>query len=245
MQKTEDQAETHKKEIIHRQEQAIQDQAKQMKKLVATQEQLLEFKNTRLVKERQLENEEKRYKALLSQLLHVEKQGKEDLERQEQRIKQQYAQFLEDFKQNVQTKAEKNISEIERNIAAQNLRLEDEAALQEEEKSYLESQITQLEQENEIYDLELKNKSLTTEEHSKRQFEKQKKIKMLKTKIDLLEKSLSQIVTDFEKERELLKFQNEQVIREQAEELRNLNETIRTKGYELKNVKALCQMVLD
>jgi hypothetical protein len=98
---------------------------------------------------------------------------------------------LEDFKQNVQTKAEKNISEIERNIAAQNLRLEDEAALQEEEKSYLESQITQLEQENEIYDLELKNKSLTTEEHSKRQFEKQKKIKMLKTKIDLLEKSLS------------------------------------------------------
>jgi len=38
--------------------------------------------------------------------------------------------------------------------------------------------------------LELQNKGLTTEEHSKRQFEKQKKIKMLKTKIELLEKSL-------------------------------------------------------
>ena len=33
-----------------------------------------------------------------------------------------------------------------------------------------------------------------------------KKIKMLKTKIDLLESSLGQIVQDFEKERELIKF---------------------------------------
>jgi hypothetical protein len=57
-----------------------------------------------------------------------------------------------------------------------------------------------------VYNLELQNKGLTTEEHAKKQFEKQKKIKMLKTKIDLLEKSLGQIVSDFEKERELLKF---------------------------------------
>ena len=68
---------------------------------------------------------------------------------------------------------------------------------------------------------------------------------MLKTKIDLLEKSLSQIVSDFEKERELLKFQNEQIIKEQAEELRNLAETTRFKNQELKNVRALSQMVLD
>ena len=129
---------------------------------------LLEYRNTRLVKQRQLENEEQRYKTLLSQLLHVEKQGKEDLERQAQRIKQHYAQLLENFKTNVQTKAEQNISEINRNIAAQNLRLEDEAQLQEEEKAYLESKMQQLEQENEVYSLELKNKSLTTEEHSKR-----------------------------------------------------------------------------
>jgi len=62
---------------------------------------------------------------------------------------------------------------------------------------------------------------------------------MLKTKIDLLEKSLSQIVSDFEKERELLKFQNEQIIKEQAEELKNLAETTRVKNQELKNVRAL------
>jgi hypothetical protein len=37
---------------------------------------------------------------------------------------------------------------------------------------------------------------------------------MLKTKIELLEKRLSDIVQNFEKEKELLKFQNEQVIKE-------------------------------
>jgi hypothetical protein len=98
---------------------------------------------------------------------------------------------LEDFKKGAQSKAEKNISEIERNIQAQNQRLEDESTLQDEEKAYLENKIQQIEQENEVYQLELQNKGLTTEEHSRRQFEKQKKIKMLKTKIELLEKSLS------------------------------------------------------
>jgi hypothetical protein len=47
---------------------------------------LLEFKNTRLVKKQQIENEQVRYRTLMSQLLNVEKQGKEDLERQKQRI---------------------------------------------------------------------------------------------------------------------------------------------------------------
>lgn len=48
---------------------------------------------------------------------------------------------------------------------------------------------------------------------------------MLKTKIELLESSLSQIVQDFEKERELIKFQNEQIIKEQNEELKSLSES--------------------
>jgi len=78
------------------------------------------------------------------------------------------------------------------------------------------------------------------EEHAKKQFEKNKKIKLLKTKIELLEKSLGQIVADFEKERELLKFQNEQIIREQHEELRNLQESYRMKGQESSNLKAIC-----
>lgn len=47
----------------------------------------------------------------------------------------------------------------------------------------------------------------------------QKKIKVLKSKIQILEKSLAQIVEDFEKEKELVRYQHEQIIKEQKEEI--------------------------
>lgn len=47
---------------------------------------------------------------------------------------------------------------------------------------------------------------MTVEEYATKQFEQNKKIKVLKDKITMLEKSLSKIVEDFEKEKELLKF---------------------------------------
>jgi peptidoglycan hydrolase CwlO-like protein len=52
------------------------------------------------------------------------------------------------------------------------------------------------------------------EEYARKQHEKNKKIKGLKEKIDMLEQSLKKIVNDFEKEKELLKFQSEQIVRE-------------------------------
>lgn len=185
-----------------------------MQTLLKAEEQLREFKNAKMVKKREIENEENRYKMLLSLDNQVQKQGAEDRERQKQKINAHYAQLLDDFRKNAIEKAEKNISEIERNIMIQNFRLGEEAKLQDEELAYLDNRNTQLELDNDQAKNELNHKSLSMEEHAQRQFEKAKKIKLLKTKIDLLEKSLGQIVADFEKERELLKFQNEQIMRE-------------------------------
>ena len=83
------------------------------------------------------------------------------------------------------------------------------------------------------------------EEFTRKQYEQNNKIRMLKSKIELLEKRLSEIVSNFEKEKELLRFQSEQVIKEQSEEVRGLRESIRLKTREVKNLKALCQMILD
>ena len=65
-----------------------------------------------------------------------------------------------------------------------------------------------------MHQVDLAKKGQTVEDFAKKQFEKNKKIKLLKTRIEMLEKSLGQIVSDFERERELLKFQNEQIIKE-------------------------------
>ena len=48
--------------------------------------------------------------------------------------------------------------------------------------------------ENFKYKDDLKNKGETVEEYAKKQYEQNNKIKMLKTKIELLEKRLSEIV---------------------------------------------------
>jgi peptidoglycan hydrolase CwlO-like protein len=78
--------------------------------------------------------------------------------------------------------------------------------MQEQEYQYLENKIKQIQSDNETCQRELRSRGMTVEEYSRKQFEKNKKIKALKSKIDLLERCLSQQVADFEKERELLKF---------------------------------------
>ena len=57
--------------------------------------------------------------------------------------------MLDDFRKNAIEKAEKNISEIERNIMIQNFRLGEESKLQDEELAYLDNRNTQLELDNE------------------------------------------------------------------------------------------------
>ena len=112
------------------------------------------------------------------------------------------------------TDAEKNISEIEQNIQDQNIRLDQEVRLQNDViNNFLDKAKGELTEENIGYKKDLDNVE-TIEEYAKKQFEQNKKIKMLKNKIDMLEKSLAKIVQDFEKEKELLKFQSEQIVRE-------------------------------
>ena len=171
--------------------------------------------------------------------------GKQEMEEQKQKIEDEFRAQLEKEKVEAQIDAEKNISEIERNIQAQNNRLENEAYVQELELEYLTEKTAAFSNKNQELDNQLQQKVQSNQQIAVKQYEQNKKVKMLKTKIDLLESSLSQIVQDFEKERELIKFQNEQIIKEQNEELKSLTESSRLKMKESINLKALAQMILD
>lgn len=65
---------------------------------------------------------------------------------------------MEDFKAKAQNDAEKNISEIERNIQAQNTRLEDEALLQQYELEYLQEKTGSYQVKNQELDQALQKK---------------------------------------------------------------------------------------
>lgn len=109
--------------------------------------------------------------------------------------------------------------------------------------------------ENKTFKREMMLNLGTADQYDQRGKQQQKKIKVLKSKIQILEKSLAQIVEDFEKEKELVRFQHEQIIKEQKEEIYSkitctkdnldLREIMRSKNGEVKRVKALSQVILD
>ena len=170
---------------------------------------LNQFKDTKQMRIESLKNEENRYQMLKMKLDALKRNGQSEMEAQKKRIEDDFAKKLEDFKAQAQSDAEKNISEIERNIQAQNNRLEQEALVQEYELEYLQEKTNAFSDKNQELENQLGQKVKSNQQIAVKQFEQNKKIKMLKTKIDLLESSLGQIVQDFEKERELIKFQNE------------------------------------
>ena len=72
-----------------------------------------------------------------------------------------------------------------------------------------------------------------------------KKIQSYKQKIQILEQSLQQIVGDFEKEKEMVRYQHEAIIKQQKQEIINSRENLKVRNGELKQVRALAQVILD
>ena len=85
----------------------------------------------------------------------------------------------------------------------------------------------------------------TEEQYMQRDATQARKIQAYKNKIQILEKSLAQIVSDFEKDKEMVRYQHESIIKQQREDIINARENLRVKNKELRNVRALSQVVLD
>jgi len=52
-------------------------------------------------------------------------------------------------------------------------------------------------------------------------------------------------VSDFEKEKEMVRYQHEAIIKEQRQQILNQREILRQKSTEFKQVRALAQVILD
>ena len=98
---------------------------------------LHEFKDTKQIREENLAREMTRFKQLKRQLENLKQEGQDEMEAMKKKIDERNDKELKDFERTAQSNAEKNISEIERNIQAQNQRLDDEAKLQEYELEYM------------------------------------------------------------------------------------------------------------
>lgn len=186
------------------------------------------------------ENEKKRM-----EIQNIEYNEQNEIMKRKERLKEEYKQKVEMEKEKAKLDAEKKISDIDKSIQQQNVRLDDEVNLQNDVIEFIDKQKETIFEENIGYKKDLDANIDTVIDYAKKQYEQNLKIKDLKNKISMLDKSLAQIVQDFEKEKELLKYQNEQIEQEQQEDINNYKEQIRLKEREIKNIKALCQMILD
>lgn len=196
-------------------------------------------------KQRELENLKRENEHKESEIKNIEYTEQMEIIKRKEKIKEDYKQKLTLEKEKAKLEAEKKISEIDKSIQQQNVRLDTEVNLQNDVIEFIEKQKETVFEENIGYKKDLDANIDTVVDYAKKQYEQNLKIKDLKSKISMLDESLSQIVQDFEKEKELLKYQNEQIEKEQDEDITNYKEQVRLKEREIKNIKALCQMILD
>jgi hypothetical protein len=141
--------------------------------------------------------------------------------------------------------AEKQIKKLGIEIHENNSQMNEKSSLQRYEIDKIKKQKEQIMKLNKSYKRDMMLNAETMEEYSKRQQNQNKKIKLLKSKIHILENSLSQIVQDFEKEKHLLKKQNEEIIGGQQNELEMLREEFKAKAKELKMLKSLSNVIIE
>ena len=138
-----------------------------------------------------------------------------------------------------------DILEIEKNIHLENEKLNQKTVAQRGSIDYYKKEIQQLKDTNKNLKRDININQGTEQEYVRRQEQQFKKIQNYKSKIGILEKSLQQIVGDFEKEKEWVRYQHESIIKEQRVQILNAREVLRSKNGEFKQVKALAQVILD
>jgi hypothetical protein len=89
--------ETSKKNEDQNRDNTLDEQRRDIQKMSEQEEDINFYYNNYEEKQAEIKNEENRFKMLLRQLAEVEAQGAEDIERQKQRINNQYFKNLEDF----------------------------------------------------------------------------------------------------------------------------------------------------
>lgn len=90
----------------------------EIKNLEVSLDKLHSFKDTKTIREENLAREVTRYKALSMELDKLKRDGEVEMENMKRKIDERNDKELKDFEMTAQSNAEKNISEIERNIQA-------------------------------------------------------------------------------------------------------------------------------
>eukprot|EP00742_Colponemidia_sp_Colp-10_P004031 GILJ01004300.1.p1 GENE.GILJ01004300.1~~GILJ01004300.1.p1 ORF type:complete len:515 (-),score=104.35 GILJ01004300.1:281-1825(-) len=206
---------------------------------------LNKFRNSKMELETELSSWKSEVEKIQQRTREFENQMEMKFMVEKERLQREFEQRVEQMRKAAKGEAVKALSTESKRVILQNRIINEELNVQiqttellKRDKSGLEDDCRRLERDAGL--------SLEKEqEYAKKQFKQTKKIQDLEAKLKVFERSLSQVVRDFEKEREGLKIRHQQELESQQGELTALRELVRLKDKELKNIKKLAQMILD
>ena len=161
------------------------------------------------------------------------------------RIQKDVERRIEEIKRKCREEAQQGLDADTRKIITDNRRMGEELRFQLQTTDELQRAKTQLEEEKTRLAREVGLFTEKEREYAKQGYRQSREIKELQHKVKSLERSLSQVVRDFEKEKEMIILQHKQQVEELKIEESGLRQLVKLKNKELKNIRKLAQIILD
>eukprot|EP00736_Rhodelphis_marinus_P004159 Rmarinus@m.18301 len=208
-------------------------------------DELKEFKKARAHMKKELEDLQ-REKETIQQKRDEDKQEMErTIIEVKARLQRDINQKIAEFKKASEENVNNRLDESTKRILAQNRQMADELRLHVQETEELQQIKNRLEEENKRLVREVELGSMNEQEYAKRGAKQQRHNRELETKVKNLERSLTHVVREFEKERERLASRSKQELDEAQLEIQGLRKLVKVKNRELKLVRKLGQEILD
>ena len=136
-----------------------------------------------------------------------------ELAKMKMEIEAEYEEQLEKFQQKAHQEAQRTIQTIESQIHDENQTLTLKTISQRYRLEKHKKEIEAQREQNRKLKRDIAINAGTEEQYMQRDTMQARKIQAYKNKIQILEKSLAQIVSDFEKDKEMVRYQHESIIK--------------------------------
>jgi len=161
------------------------------------------------------------------------------------KLQREAKQMLAEIKKSSQEEAVERLDASTKKILFENRRMAEELRLQVQETDDLQKLNRKREEENKRLRREVELNEQQLKEYAKQGFRSTREIRDLTAKVKSLEKSLGQVVKDYERKIQMASESHERRTKELELESQGLRQLLKLKSKELANVKRLAQLILE
>ena len=203
------------------------------------------FKESKDSMDRELENLRKEKDELNRKLLDQQTNSDQAYKKREEKLRLLHEEEIRRIEIDAENKARNKLSTEEQDLHKDNIRLIGDMKLQRKEVEDIKRDKKRILDENRQLRQELEISQSQVKDFAAKQSEMHKTIKSLKDKIKSSENEISMLTGQFDKNKESIIVSMNNQFSEKMNELNNLREQVKVRSKELKNMKALAQMILD